>query len=195
MAEVVDLTMMSTISKWDKLCFQNVTESNLSLNQVLERVIQFINQDPNCVFHFVIGTDSQVHRGHTKFVTGIVIHGLGRGAWACYRQVAVPRQLHSIREKLTLETSFSQRVAGYFNALVINQMEELLLPHLYQGAMLEMYIDIDAGTEPIVNKTALYVQEMVDRVEAMGLYAPRVKPQAYVASCYANRYTKARMLL
>lgn len=187
--------MMSTISKWDKLCFQNVTESNLSLNQVLERILRFINQDPKCLFHFVIGTDSQVHRGHTKFVTGIVIHRLGKGAWACYRQVALPRQLTSVREKLALETSFSQRVAGYFNALVISQMEELLIPHLYQGAMLEMYIDIDAGTEPIINKTAQYVQEMVDRVEAMGLYAPRVKPDAFVASSYANRYTKIRMLL
>lgn len=187
--------MMSTISRWDKLCFQNLTERNLCLNQVLERVIKFINQDPKCVFHFIIGTDSQVHRGHTKFVTGIVIHRLGRGAWACYRQVAVPRQLTSIREKLTLETSFSQRIASYFNAMVVTQMEELLLPHLYQGAMLEMYIDIDAGTEPFVNKTALYVQEMVDRVEAMDLYAPRVKPEAFVASSYANRYTKIRMLL
>ncbi|WP_373231117.1 ribonuclease H-like YkuK family protein [Cohnella sp.] len=187
--------MMSTISKWDKITFQNVTENNMTLHQVLERIIRFMNQDPKCVYHFVIGTDSQVHRGHTQFVTGIVIHRLGRGAWACYRQVALPRQLTSIREKLTLETSFSQRIAGYFNAFVVTRMEQLLVPYLYQGAMLEMYIDIDAGTKPDVNKTALYVQEMIDRVEAMDLYAPRVKPDAYAASCYANRYTKIRMLL
>jgi predicted RNase H-related nuclease YkuK (DUF458 family) len=189
------MTMMSTISMWDELRFQNVSESNLTLDHVLERILRFINRDPKCVYHFVIGTDSQVHRGHTKFVTGIVIHRIGRGAWACYRQVAVPRQLHSIREKLTLETSFSQRVAGYFDADVLMRMEDLLLPHVYHGAMLETYIDIDAGTEPIVNKTALFVQEMVDRVEAMGMYAPRVKPDAYAASSYANRYTKNRMVL
>jgi uncharacterized protein len=36
---------------------------------------------------------------------------------------------------------------------------------------------------------------MVERVEAMGMYAPRVKPDACVASSYANRFTKNRMLL
>ncbi|QMV44943.1 hypothetical protein FPL14_08285 [Cohnella cholangitidis] len=187
--------MMSTISKWDELSFQNLSESRLSIHHVLDRILHFIGQDPSSAYQFVIGTDSQVHRGHTKFVTGIVIHRIGRGAWACYRQLALPRQLSSIREKLTLETSFSQRVAGYFDACVVGQMEDLLMPHVYQGATLETYIDIDAGTEPVVNQTALYVQEMMDRIESMGLYAPRVKPDACVASSYANRFTKNRMVL
>ncbi len=189
------MTMMNTISMCDELSFQNVSECGMSLDHVLERILRFISQDPKCAYHFVIGTDSQVHRGHTKFVTGIVIYRIGKGAWACYRQLAVPRQLSSIREKLALETSFSQRVAGYFDSFVVTKMETLLLPHVYQGAILETYIDIDAGTEPVINKTALYVQEMVDRVEAMGMYAPRVKPDAYAASTYANRYTKKRIVL
>jgi predicted RNase H-related nuclease YkuK (DUF458 family) len=187
--------MMNTISKVDELSFQNVTESNLTLEDVLGRILRFMTQDPKGAYHFVIGTDSQVHRGHTKFVTGIVIYRLGRGAWACYRQLAVPRELTSIREKLTLETSFSQRVAGYFDPYVVRRMEEILVPHIYQGVTLETFIDIDAGTDPVINKTALYVQEMVDRVEAMEMYAPRVKPEAYAASTYANRYTKNRMVL
>jgi predicted RNase H-related nuclease YkuK (DUF458 family) len=187
--------MMNTISKVDELSFQNVSENNLTLEDVLGRIIRFITKDPKGTYHFVIGTDSQVHRGHTKFVTGIVIHRVGRGAWACYRQLAVPRELSSIREKLALETSFSQRVAGFFDSYVVMQMEKVLLPFVYQGATLETFIDIDAGTELEINKTALYVQEMVDRVDAMGLYAPRVKPEAYAASAYANRYTKSRMVL
>jgi len=181
----------------DELYFQNTTESRLTPEDVFDRIVRFISQDPRAAYHFVIGTDSQVHRGHTKFVTGIIIHRLGKGAWACYRQVSVPRELTSIREKLTLETALSQQVAGYFDEKAVSRMEDLLLPYVYQGAALETYIDIDAGTEPIVNKTSLYVQEMVDRVEAMGMYAPRVKPEAYAASAYANRYTKkpSRMVM
>ena len=162
----------------------------MKLDDVLERILQFIAKDPKGDYQFVIGTDRQTHRGLTKFVTGIVIHRIGSGAWACYRQLAIPRQLTSIREKLTLETSFSQRVAGYFDACVVTQMENLLLPCNSQGAMLRAYIDIDAGTDPIINQTALYVQEMVDKVETMGMFAPRVKPEACIAASYANRFTK-----
>lgn len=174
----------------DELVFQNMTERGLNATDVLDRILRFIAQDPSGAYHFMIGTDSQVHPGHTKFVTGIIIHRLGHGAWACYRQVALRRQLTSIREKLMLETSFSQQVAAYFDTDALERMEDLLLPHVYQGASLETYIDIDAGTEPAVNKTALYVQEMMERVEATGIYAPRVKPEAYAASSYANRHTK-----
>ncbi|WP_080834692.1 ribonuclease H-like YkuK family protein [Cohnella massiliensis] len=180
----------SIIAASDEMVFQNLSESRLSVDDVMDRIVKFMARDPQSVYHFVIGTDSQVHRGHTKFVTGIVVHRLGKGAWACYRQLALPRELTSIKEKLTLETSLSQSVAHCFGEEAIGRMEELLLPYVYQGAMLETYIDIDAGTEPIVNKTSLYVQEMVERVEAMGSYAPRIKPDSIVASSYANRFTK-----
>jgi len=190
------MALMRTISKWDDLTFQNLSERGMSLEQVRDRIWRFMSKDPQGTYHFVIGTDSQVHRGHTKFVTGIVIHRVGRGAWACYRPLAIPRQLTSIREKLCLETSFSQRVALFFeDEGALARMEQLLLPYAYQGATLSTYIDIDAGTEPVVNKTARYVQEMVDKVEAMGSFAPRVKPEACVASSYANRYTKQAMAL
>jgi len=184
------MTMMCTISSWDELSFQNLSENDLRLDDVLERILRFMSKDPKGAYQFVIGTDSQIHRGLTKFVTGIVIHRIGRGAWACYRQLAIPRQLTSIREKLTLETSFSQRVAGYFDACVVNRMEDLLLPNVHQGATLRTYIDIDAGTDPMINQTSLYVQEMVDRVETMEMFAPRVKPEACIAASYANRFTK-----
>ncbi|WP_213586064.1 ribonuclease H-like YkuK family protein [Paenibacillus sp. J2TS4] len=184
------MTINERFSKQEEMRFQNVTESRLSFDDVLQRILRFISQDPESLYHFVIGSDSQVYRGYTKFVTGIVIHRPGKGAWACYRQVIVPRELTSLKEKLSMETSLSQEVAAYFAGDAVHQMEELLLPHVYQGAELQSFIDIDAGTKPVINKTSLYVQEMVERVEAMGIYRARVKPDSYVASAYANRYTK-----
>lgn len=173
-----------------ELRFQNISESKLSFDEVSQRIFQFIAHDPKAHYHFAIGTDSQVHNGFTKFITGVIIRRMGKGAWACYRQVIVPREFTSLREKLTMETSLSQEMACYFSVDAVRRMEELLLPYVYQGAALETFIDIDAGTEPFVNKTSMYVQEMVARVEAMGMYAARVKPDSYCASAYANRYTK-----
>ena len=138
----------------------------------------------------MIGTDCQVFHGFTNFITGIVIHQLGKGAWACYRQVIVPRELISIKEKLSLETSYSEEVAIHFIGPRRLQMESIVLPYVYQGAAFEAYIDVDAGTDPAISKTALFVEDICVRVEAMGMKA-RVKPDAVVASAYANRHTKA----
>ncbi|MBB3112041.1 hypothetical protein FHS18_004119 [Paenibacillus phyllosphaerae] len=182
--------MKKQASAWTELTFQNVSEHGMSTEDVLSRMIRFISQDPRTAYHFVIGTDSQVFRGYTKFVTGLVLHRPGKGAWACYRVVVVPREMMSLKEKLSYETTLSQELASQFEGDLLSRMEEPLLPYLYQGASLELFIDIDAGTEPVVNKTSLYVQEMVDRVEATGIFLARVKPESFAASSYANRFTK-----
>ncbi|QJC53677.1 hypothetical protein HGI30_20510 [Paenibacillus albicereus] len=175
----------------NRLRFHNVKEQHLSVGDVADRLLRFVAEDPRASYHFAIGTDCQVHPNHTKFITGLVLHRLGRGAWACYRPYVLGRELDSIREKLALETSLSQEMAAHLEEhRVVSRMEELLLPHVYQGAELRTFIDIDAGTEPCLNPTALYVQEMIARVETIGSYVPRVKPEAYCASSYANRYTK-----
>ncbi|WP_127495745.1 ribonuclease H-like YkuK family protein [Paenibacillus glycanilyticus] len=174
----------------EELRFQNVTESRLTIHEVYDRILNFMASDPRAAYHFVIGTDSQGFNGYTKFVTGIIIRRMGKGAWACYRQVVVPRELTSLKEKLTMETALSQEVAYYFVDGAIQRMEEVLLPFVYQGASLDLFIDIDAGTEPTINKTSLYVEEMIDRVKGMGTYLARVKPDSYAASAYANRHTK-----
>ncbi len=175
----------------NRLRFHNVKEQHLTLGEVAERMMSFISEDPRAAYHFAIGTDSQVHPSHTKFITGLVLRRVGKGAWACYRPFVLNRELASIREKLAFETSLSQEMAAYLEEQrIVTGMEDLILPYVYQGAELRTFIDIDAGTEPCLNPTHLYVQEMIARVETIGSYVPRVKPEAYCASSYANRYTK-----
>lgn len=184
------MTMLHSLSALDRVAFQNQTERGLGIEDVLDRVVRFVSEAPTEDYHFIVGTDCQVHRGHTKFATGIVVHRLGKGVWACYRQFAIPRELTTIREKLMLETTLSQRVACQFDPETLRACLRPPPPNAKGGATLRAYIDIDAGTVQQVNRTAEFVQEMAERVEAMGQYAPRVKPYACAASSYANRYTK-----
>lgn len=190
MRGVFRLTLLSGMSAFERGAFQNRTEHRLGLGDVRDRIVRFVAEAPTDSYHFIIGTDSQGHRGYTKFATGIVIYRLGRGAWACHRSFAFPEELTTIREKLMLETILSQEVARLFDPA---ELRSYLRPHALNGkpeATLSAYIDIDAGTVPQVNKTAEYVQEMADQVAKTGNYVPRVKPYSYAASAYANRYTK-----
>lgn len=169
--------------------FHNVSERRLSLEQVHDRIIRFMSQDPRGSYNFMIGTDCQVFSGFTNFITGVVIQRMGKGAWACYRQIIIPRELISIKEKLSMETAYSEEIALHFIGERRSQMENIVLPYVYQGATFEAYIDVDAGTDPAVSKTAAFVEDMCLRVEAMGMKA-RLKPEAVIASSYANRHTK-----
>ncbi len=171
--------------------FRNTSEAKLNLEQVHERILRFIKLDPKGEYKFIIGTDCQVHRGYTKFITGVVIQKPGSGAWACYRQIILPRQLISIKEKLSTETSLSEEIALYFSDGKRQEMEDIVLPYVYKGASFESYIHIDAGSDLVKNKTAQYVAEMVLRVESLGM-VPIIKPDSYVASAYANRYSKTQ---
>jgi predicted RNase H-related nuclease YkuK (DUF458 family) len=169
--------------------FRNTTEKGLSLEKVHERILHFMQLDPKAQYKFIIGTDCQVHAGHTKFITGVVIQRMGKGAWACYRQVIMPRTLRSIKEKLSTETSYSEEISLFFDEQRRSEMEDIVLPFVYQGASVEMFIHIDAGKDKLKNKTAMFVEEMVRRVESMGM-VPVIKPDSYVASSYANRFSK-----
>jgi predicted RNase H-related nuclease YkuK (DUF458 family) len=169
--------------------FRNVSQGNISLDEVFCRIQSFMESDPHAVYQLVIGTDAQVHAGHTKFITSIVIFRPGRGAWFCYRQVILPREINSLQEKLSLETTFSQEIAMYFDHTKRALLEDIVMPHVYQGAELQLFIDVDAGTDAKRNQTSAFVADMIGRIEAMGLSA-RVKPEAIVASSVSNRYTK-----
>ncbi|MGV2886159.1 ribonuclease H-like YkuK family protein [Paenibacillus taichungensis] len=167
--------------------FRNTTEQNLEFCDVLDRISRFIASDPRAVYDIVVTTDAQTHSGHTKFVSYIVVYRAGRGAWLCSRQVILPREIYSVQEKLSLETTFSQEIASQFDYGERDRLEDIIFPYVDQGANIRFMVDIDGGTGA-KNKTAAYISEMVGRIEAMGLIA-RVKPESVMVSV-ADRETK-----
>ncbi|MCH6265138.1 MULTISPECIES: ribonuclease H-like YkuK family protein [Neobacillus] len=168
--------------------FKNLQESKMAFEQVFERITEFMKCDPRGNYRLMVGTDSQVHRSHTIFITGIVIQNMGNGVWACIKKVIVPRKMTQLHERISLELSLTEEVVSLFTEEKKNELINIVLPNVYQGATftIEGHIDIGAG---IRNKTSEFVKEMVMRMESMGV-EPKIKPDAFVASSYANRYTK-----
>ncbi len=168
--------------------FQNLQEKDMSFEQVFNRIIKFMKRKPVGNYRLMVGTDSQVHATMTVFITGIVIQHTGKGAWACIRKVVVPRKMVHLHERISLETTLTEEIVSMFTEEKKSKMIEIVLPYLYQGATfsIEGHIDIGSGQR---NKTRDFVQEMVARLEMIGV-EPKIKPDAFVASSYANRYTK-----
>jgi predicted RNase H-related nuclease YkuK (DUF458 family) len=168
--------------------FQNLQENGMTFEQVFERIVSFMKLDQSGKYKLMVGTDSQVHRSTTVFITGIVIQNKGKGVWACIRKVVIPRKMTHLHERISLELSLTEEIVTMFTEERKNKLINLVLPYIYQGATFTMegHIDIGAGKR---NKTSEFVKEMVTRIESMGV-EPKIKPNAFVASSYANRYTK-----
>lgn len=176
------------INQINDYSFQNLQENSMSFEQVFEYIIKFMKLNPNGNYRLMIGTDSQVHKLQTIFITGIVIQNPGKGVWACIRKVIIPRKMTQLHERISLELSLTEEIVSMFHEERKNQLINIILPNLYRGATFTMegHIDIGAGKR---NKTSKFVKEMVTRMESMGV-EPKIKPNAFVASSYANRYTK-----
>jgi uncharacterized protein len=168
--------------------FQNLQENKMSFEQVFEKIKKFMKLNPSGNFRLIVGTDSQVHRKQTVFITGVVIQNEGKGVWACIRKVVVPRKMLHLHERISFELSLTEEIVALFSEERKTQLIDIILPYLYQGATFAMegHIDIGFGKR---NKTSAFVKEMVARMESIGV-EPKIKPDAFVASSYANRYTK-----
>ena len=168
--------------------FQNLQKKDMSFEEVFVHIVEFMKLNPSGDYRLMVGTDSQVHKKHTVFITGIVIRQVGNGVWGCIRKVMIPRRMLHLHERISQELSLTEEIVSMFTEERKNQLIDIVLPAVYQGATFTMegHIDIGIGKR---NKTSEFVKEMVARMESMGV-EPKIKPNAFVASSYANRYTK-----
>jgi len=156
----------------------------MSFEQTYNRLVDFIKVDPYQEYRLSIGTDSQVSK-KTVFVTAIHLHRIGKGAIGFINEIIVPRRIESLREKIFKETSLTLEVASMFTPERLEYLCGLLVGTNNCGDIcFEFHIDV--GTS---GATRSLIKEMVTMAKGT-LFVPKIKPESYAASCYANKYTK-----
>jgi len=170
------------------ITFQNLSQKNMSFERVFHNIEQFMEKDPTGNFKLMFGTDSQCFSRETRFITGIVIQQERKGVWACFRKVIIPIKMTNLYERISYETTLTEEVVSLFTDEKKDCLIDIVLPNLYKGASftIEGHIDIGSGKR---NKTSIFVKEMMSRMNTLGLKA-KIKPDSFVASSYANRFTK-----
>jgi len=160
--------------------FSNISGERMTFLEVYERIIKFIKADTRSSYRISIGTDSQV-AGKTVFVTGIHVHRVGKGAIGFLHKFQMARPVKNLREKIYLETSASLQLAYMFDDERIDKIRKLL------DDKVEFEFHIDIGEK---GKTKALIAEMVGMVKGLA-FVPRIKPESYCASSFADKYTKA----
>jgi predicted RNase H-related nuclease YkuK (DUF458 family) len=166
--------------------FRNSRHKDLTLDQVYEMLVSFLKQAPHNEYRLSIGTDSQVGTNETVFVTAIHLHKIGKGATGFFTTQVLPRPLFSLREKIYYETSKTLELAAWFTSEKMDRLVECILTTMGRPGDIHFEFHIDVGT---VGPTRELINEMVAMANGTG-FEPKIKPESYAASCYANRYTK-----
>lgn len=165
--------------------FRSLRKDYLNFEQVYEEILEFIKGDLNNSYKISVGTDSQVG-SKTVFVSCILVHRVGKGAIGFLHKTEMQRPIRNLREKIYLETCASLQLAYMFDEEKINRIYQTVgTTDKTKGVTFEFHIDV--GTK---GQTRALINEMVGMVKGLN-FIPKIKPDSYCASCFADKYTKA----
>lgn len=124
----------------------------------------------------IIGTDSQVHRSNVNFVTVIILDTNNLGAQFVYNKIVLKKkEFISLNERLLKEVEFSIDVAYK----LLDQFNKWNIP-----------ISIHADVNPNENfASQKVIKQVVGWIEGSG-FECHVKPEAFAASCVADKFTQ-----
>jgi len=157
--------------------FQNAKHERMTLDEVLNRIISFVDEIPDREYQLSIGTDSMTYKD-THFVLAIVLHRVGNGGIYFYKKFD-HAGIRDLRTKLYTETQLSIETADLLVSNLLDKDENIL-------DKLNLSIHLDIGTS---GPTKDLIKELEGWVTAVG-YDYEIKPNSYAASFVADKYSK-----
>lgn len=159
--------------------FFSPSKGELSLDELVLEISQYIKEKGDHFYRLVIGTDSQIRGSNGSseifFVTAVVLHRVGLGGryfWNREKRV----QKMFLRDRIYTETLLSLSLA------------EILVPLIRKAVpdgLYELEIHIDVGPN---GATREMIKEVVGMVVGNGFIA-KTKPDSYGAYVVADRHT------
>lgn len=167
----------------ENIKFESITHGQISHEEVLQMIKEFLEENPNSEYSLVIGTDShEINRTSLKnrkinLVTAILIHRRGFGGKYFWNRQYVSN-IHSLREKIYAETMTSLDFAAVFVPLLKKKLNG-------NSPNYNLEIHIDVGEH---GDSREMIKEVVGMVTGSGFVA-KTKPYAYGASYVADKHT------
>lgn len=167
----------------ENIRFESITHGQLSSDEVLQMIKDFLEENPKSEYSLVIGTDSHEITGSEQrnikinLVTAILVHRRGFGGKYFWNR-KYAGNIHSLREKIYAETMTSLSFASTFVPLLKKKLNG-------KSPNYNLEIHIDVGEH---GDTRDMIKEVVGMVTGSGFVA-KTKPYAYGASYVADKHT------
>jgi len=161
--------------------FYNPSKGNLTIDQVITELTGYMTQSPEKFYDIVVGCDSSSGK-EPNFPVAIVILRKGEGGRFFLKKVTYKnRKFYNWKERILEEVMLSCQLALFFREHLEKKGDSFLNKFNYQFR----YIHADVGEK---GQTKDMIKEVVGLIRGNG-FEPKIKPEAYVATTVADRYT------
>ena len=151
-----------------------------TIDDVVERIKQFMDQDKTSEYEISIGSDSHSFSRATKYVTVVVVHQIGKGGILFRKNTYVKGRKPALYEKLMKETTLTIDIAS----LIIPKIQELVKTGGYR--IPNIFADGDVNIKESEPSTP-YGGVVEGMFKAFGLNG-RIKPNAIAATYVADYF-------
>ncbi len=172
---------MSKSDSIEKGYFYNPTRGNLTTEQVIEEILNYISQKPEKFYDIIVGCDSPSSEA-PHFPVTVVILRVGEGGRFFFKKISYRnRKFYNWKMRILEEVLLSCELALSLRESLEKKLKGLpFLPH-YQFR----YIHADIGEN---GATKDMIKEVIGLIRGNGFEA-KIKPESFVASVVADRYT------
>ena len=158
----------------------NITNGTLTLRKAIDRIAEYINEEPEKEYDIAIGTDSMTY-STTQFALAITVHRLHNGGIFFYKRFYHDK-IVNLHHKLREETSISVETAE----IIVDELFDRGIDLTDKDGKIHFHIHLDIGNN---GPTKELIQELSGWITALG-YDFEIKPDSYAASHIADRYSK-----
>lgn len=165
--------------------FYNLTRGDLKINEVIEEILNYIYEKPEKFYDVIVGCDSSSGE-EPHFPVAVVILRVGEGGKFFLKKISYKnRKFFNWKTRILEEVLLSCQLALYlrekFEKRIKIAKEKISDKIHYQFR----YIHADVGEN---GATKDMIKEVTGLILGNG-FEPKIKPESFVASTVADRYT------
>ncbi|MCD6147961.1 hypothetical protein J7J18_01160 [bacterium] len=161
--------------------FYNPTCGNLKADEAIKEILNYISEKPERFYDIIVGCDSSSDE-MPNFPVVVVVLRVGEGGRFFIKKVGYKNQKFSNwKQRILEEVLLSCDLALFLKERLLKHLNQLPYTPRYQFR----YIHADIGGN---GATKDMIKEVVNLIRGNG-FEPKIKPDSFVASTVADRYT------
>jgi len=159
--------------------FYNPTKGNLSFEKVVEEIVSYISEKPDKFYDVIVGCDSSSGE-EPNFPVAIVVLRVGQGGRFFLKKIHYQnKKFYNLKQRILEEVLLSCQLALNLRESLKKKTEGKNYNYQFR------YIHADIGEN---GATKDMIKEVIGLIKGNG-FEPKIKPEAFVASTVADRYS------